>query len=137
MNDLYADTQRFTDMAAQALEDGDALGTYVYLHLLEKAVGEAKKMVQDAAIEERERYDRKAEILRHGVVVSVMETSRFSYDDPEIDRLKILIKAREEKCKNAYTFASKGSVFIDENGEEIPPAEKKSIVTLKTEYKKG
>ena len=77
MNDLHTEAIRFQNIADQALENGDALGAYVYLHQLEKIVGEAKKQIQDAAIEERERFGRKEEITRHGFLVSIMETSRF------------------------------------------------------------
>ena len=50
MNDLHEEAVRLQTIADQAIEGGDALGAYVYLHQLEKIVGEAKKQIQDAAI---------------------------------------------------------------------------------------
>ena len=136
MNDLHEEAVRLQNIADQAIEGGDALGAYVYLHQLEKIVGEAKKQIQDAAIEERERYGRKEEITRHGFVVTIMETSRYSFSDPEIDRLKALVKSREDLAKKALQLAEGGHPFFDQNGEVIPPAERKFITTIKTELKR-
>lgn len=136
MEDLEKEAAHFQNVAETALKYGGALEAYVYLHQVEKIVNEAKKQVQEAAIEERETYDRREEVTSQGFAVSIMETSRYSYNDPEIDRLKALVKTRENLAKKALQFSESGNTFYDENGEIIPPAERKYITTLKVELKK-
>lgn len=112
--------------------EASAMEAYAKLVTLERMVTEAKKSILDIAIDERELLG-KAEVVRAGYRISVVSTSRFTYNDPEIDRYKALIKSREILGKKAFNLEQSGKFMYDENGEVIPPAEQKTTVTIKCE----
>lgn len=115
------------DAAEYAKDNGGALKLYVLLNNLERAAGAFKKDLLDAAIQEREMYDRREQVIRAGFEVSVVETTRWSYDDPEIERYKTLIKGREMLAKKA---AATGAAMSDENGVLVEPAISKTTTTI-------
>lgn len=65
----------------------------------------------------------------------VLESSRttWSVKDPEIERMKTIIKTREILAKKAYKASENGQDFFDENGEIIQPAEPKTSTFIKLE----
>lgn len=115
------------EASMKAKDQGGALELYVLLSSLEKAAGTFKKELLEAAIEERERYDKREQVIRAGMEVSVMQTTRWSYEDPEIDRYKTLIKGRELLAKKSATT---GASICDENGVLVEPAIAKTSTTI-------
>lgn len=113
-----------------------AIKTYIEIYQMEKLVAEAKKAVSALAIEERDRYDRKEVIVQDGYKVSIVETTRYSYNDVEIDRYKALIKSREDLAKQAFAIEQKGGILTDETGEVIPAAIPSYSTSIKLEQHK-
>lgn len=124
-------------LRAQA-EDGTAnpIKAYIELYQMEKLIAEAKKAVTALAIEERDKYDRKEVIVQDGYKVSIVETTRYSFNDVEIDRYKALIKSREDLAKQAFAIGQKGGILTDENGEVIPSAIPSYSTSIKLEANK-
>lgn len=115
------------EASMKAKDQGGALELYVLISNLEKAAGTFKKELLEAAIEERQRYDKREQIIRAGMEVSVMESTRWSFDDPEIERYKTLIKGRELLAKKAATT---GASICDENGVLVEPGIAKTSTTI-------
>jgi len=116
------------------VQNGDASAMEVYANLvtLERMIAEAKKEVLNYAIDERELLG-KEDVIRAGYRISVVSTQRFTYDDPEIERHKALIKSREVLCKKAYQLDQNGQPMYDEDGVVITPATPKVTTTIKCE----
>ena len=116
------------------VQNGDASAMEVYANLitLERMIAETKKEVLNYAIDERELLG-KEDVIRAGYRISVVSTQRFTYDDPEIERHKAIIKSREILCKKAYQLNMAGQPMYDEDGVVINPATPKVITTIKCE----
>lgn len=112
--------------------DASAMEAYAKLVTLERMIADAKKDILNYAIDERELLG-KEEVIRAGYKISVVSTQRFTYDDPEIDRYKALIKSREVLCKRAYKMENEGQYMYDKDGVVISPAIPKVSTTIKCE----
>jgi hypothetical protein len=110
----------------------EASTLYAYLYELEKLVKEAKDEIQPLAFEEVEDYG------KHGMeygqyIMKAVQTTRWVYNDGEIDRLKALMKARQDLMKQSFKIMGG---LTDQYGEEIPPAEPRMSQSIKMEYKR-
>lgn len=127
----YEDIEHLThDVEAGVM---DPIKAYVAIYQLEKVIAEAKKALQVEAIAKREQYDAKEQIAVDGYKVSVVSTTRYSYNDPEIDRLQALVKSRQDLAKQAFAIEQKGGIFSDANGEVVPAAIPSYSAALKLE----
>ncbi len=128
----YEDIEHLThDVEAGVM---DPIKAYIAVYQLEKALADAKKALQVEAIAKREQYDAKEQIAVDGYKVSVVNTTRYTYNDTEIDRLQALVKSRQEMAKQAFAIEQKGGIFSDANGEVIPAAIPSYSAVLKLEH---
>ena len=103
---------------------------YAFLHQLEKIAKEFKAEILDEIVDEVDKYGKEG--LQYGdYKMTVSRISRWSYTDEEIDRLKALMKARQDLMKQA----AKTPGMTDQYGEVIPEADLKTSTYIKMEYK--
>lgn len=123
---------------AQTAEQGGMRPSQAYtqLYAIESALKEAKQQVSDLAFEELDQYARGDEPVHYGLRPTLSSKTTWKYDhDPGWLRYKQILKQREDKMKTAYNMRNEGG-FIDENGEEIPPADQKLSRFIKVEREK-
>jgi len=114
------------------VEEGklDAVKAYVMAYEAEKLWGEFRKTLIDTVL------DRIAGNKDYTCGdYRVLESSRTTWkiNDPEVERMKAIIKAREILAKKSFKASEAGEDFFDENGEIIPPAEPKYSTFIKLE----
>jgi len=114
------------------VEEGklDSVKAYVIAYEAEKLWGEFRKTLMDTVLNKiAGEKDYTCGEYR------VLESSRTTWkiDDPEVERMKAIIKAREILAKKAFKASELGEDFFDENGEIIPPAEPKYSTFIKLE----
>ena len=133
---MFKQTYEDIELLTHDVEAGvmDPIKAYIAVYQLEKALADAKKALQVEAIAKREQYDAKEQIAVDGYKVSVVNTTRYTYNDPEIDRLNALVKSRQELAKQAFAIEQKGGIFSDANGEVIPAAIPSYSAVLKLEH---
>jgi len=107
------------------------LDLYTFLYQLEKVCKELKDEIIDEVIDEVDKYGKDG-CDHGGYKMTVNRTSRWTYNDDEIDRLKALMKARQDLMKQA----SRTPGMTDQYGEVIPEAEQKTSTYIKMEYKR-
>jgi hypothetical protein len=108
----------------------DPVKAYVMVYEAEKMYAELRKDLIDQVLEKiAGEKDYTCGEYR------VLEASRTTWkiDDPEVERMKAIIKAREILAKKAFKASERGEDFFDENGEIIPPAEPKYSTFIKLE----
>ena len=114
------------------VEEGklDSVKAYVIAYEAEKLWGEFKKTLIDTVLDKiAGEKDYTYGDYR------VLEASRttWKFNDPEVERMKAIIKAREILAKKSFKASEHGEDFFDENGEIIPPAEPKYSTFIKLE----
>jgi len=114
------------------VEEGklDSVKAYVIAYEAEKLWGEFRKTLMDTVLNKiAGEKDYTCGDYR------VLESSRTTWkiNDPEVERMKAIIKAREILAKKAFKASEQGEDFFDENGEIIPPAEPKYSTFIKLE----
>jgi len=127
MNNLEHIHQIYADVENGIL---DPVKAYVMAYEAEKMYGELRKDLMDQVLEKISgNKDYTCGDYR------VLEASRTTWkiDDPEVERMKAIIKAREILAKKAFKASEAGEDFFDENGEIIPPAEPKYSTFIKLE----
>jgi len=127
MNNLEHIHQIYADVESGIL---DPVKAYVMAYEAEKMYGELRKDLMDQVLEKISgNKDYTCGDYR------VLESSRTTWkiSDPEVERMKAIIKAREILAKKSFKASEAGEDFFDENGEIIPPAEPKYSTFIKLE----
>ena len=114
------------------VEEGklDPVKAYVIAYEAEKLWGEFRKTLIDTVLDKiAGEKDYTCGDYR------VLESSRttWKFNDPEVERMKAIIKTREILAKKSFKASELGEDFHDENGEIIPPAEPKYSTFIKLE----
>jgi len=136
MIDQYT-IENITDILRQRVaevENGrtDAIDAYTFFYQLEKLAKDCKDDVQPAAYDEVEKYGKQGMDYYDYRLVAT-QTTRWVYNDAEIDKYKVLIKNRQNLMKQS--FKAMGGM-TDEYGEVIPAAEPRVSTSIKMEYKR-
>lgn len=130
-------TQEATDRATSVIEKAqeDSLEVWANARRQEYYFKTLAKNLEESALEERERYGEKRLEL-YGATFEIGQTGdRLDYDkDPEISRLKALIKSRELLVKQASK--NPNTALFDEDGAQVEPVPVKtySKTTLKISF---
>ena len=114
------------------VEEGklDSVKAYVIAYEAEKLWGEFRKTLIDSVLDKIS-GDKDYTYGDYRVQESSRTTWKIS--DPEVERMKAIIKAREILAKKSFKASEAGEDFFDENGEIIPPAEPKYSTFIKLE----
>lgn len=125
-------TFEYIGLLSEEVEEGklDPVKAYVMAYEAERLWGEFRKEVMNDVL------DKIAGEKDYTCGdYKVLESSRttWKYTDPEVERMKAIIKTREILAKKSYKAYEQGEDFFDENGEIIPPAEPKTTTFIKLE----
>ena len=114
------------------VEEGklDSVKAYVIAYEAEKLWGEFRKTLIDSVLDKIS-GDKDYTYGDYRVQESSRTTWKIS--DPEVERMKAIIKAREILAKKSFKASEAGEDFFDENGEIITPAEPKYSTFIKLE----
>jgi hypothetical protein len=117
---------------SENVEDGklDPVKAYIEVYEAEKLLKELRQELQNPVMN---KISADREYTCGGYKVSTQSRTSWKFNDPEIDRLKTLIKSREIQGKRAFKHLESDNVFTDENGEIVPPAECKTTNFIKLE----
>lgn len=117
---------------SENVEDGklDPVKAYIEVYEAEKLLKELRQELQNPVMD---KISADKEYTCGGYKVSTQSRTSWKFNDPEIDRLKTLIKSRELQGKRAFKLLESDNVFTDENGEIVPPAESKTTNFIKLE----
>lgn len=117
---------------SENVDDGklDPVKAYIEVYEAEKLLKELRQELQNPVMD---KISADKEYTCGGYKVSTQSRTTWKFNDPEIDRLKTLIKSREMQAKRAYKLLQSDNVFTDENGEIVPPADAKTTNFIKLE----
>lgn len=117
---------------SENVDDGklDPVKAYIEVYEAEKLLKELRQELQNPVMD---KISADKEYTCGGYKVSTQSRTTWKFNDPEIDRLKTLIKSREMQAKRAYKLLESDNVFTDENGEIVPPADAKTTNFIKLE----
>jgi len=112
------------------IEQGDieAFPTYVELYEIEKLAKELRDQISKYVLDEIQHAGKDA-LVYNGYTLKNVSKVAYSYKDEEVDRLKALIKGRQDMMKRSAEIGG----LTDQYGEEIPMAEKKYTSYVKLE----
>src|SRR5690606_32289052 len=102
----------------------DALEAYKTVYLIGKVAEEIKKEIQEAAVNEADKYPEKT-IEKYGVKITKMEgraTYSFKHIQEWVD-LENKKKKVEQAAKDALRFAQQGKMVVTDDSEVIETAE--------------
>jgi hypothetical protein len=112
------------------IEQGDieAFPTYVELYEIEKLAKELREQISKYVLDEIH-HAGKETLSFNGYSLKKVSSASYSYKDEEIDRLKALLKGRQDMMKRSAEIGG----LTDQYGEEIPMAEKTYRTYVKME----
>ena len=121
-----------------AVENGEIKPheAFAELYDIEKALKGVKDAMQGVAINYiQDKYNKGDEPIVNGYRVLVQYRNSYSYKhDPTWDRYSTILKERQKAMqKSAAVMEKHGTPFVDGNGEEVPPAERKTSSFIKME----
>jgi len=115
------------------LENGEsntsAIDLFIQVKELNGYISDYVNVLKEHAIKEREKYNDKERIIRQGLNVDLVSTTRYSYPkdfSPYADSL-----AKKKHYENLMKQAITSEIADGESGELIPPAETKITTTIK------
>jgi hypothetical protein len=115
------------------IEQGDieAYPTYVELYEIEKVAKELREQITKYVMDEIQ-HAGKDDLSYNGYNFKKVSTTMYSYKDEEVDRLKALLKGRQDMMKRSAELGG----LTDQYGEDVPMAEKKYRTYIKLEKKR-
>lgn len=115
------------------IEQGDieAYPTYVELYEIEKVAKELREEITKYVMDEIQ-HAGKDDLSYNGYNFKKVSTTMYSYKDEEVDRLKALLKGRQDMMKRSAELGG----LTDQYGEDVPMAEKKYRTYIKLEKKR-
>lgn len=104
-----------------------SLDVFPRIYEMKKSFGELESELKDFVIDEREKYDKKEQVIRNGYEISIMSRTSYSFsNDDHWEAINQARKNREAMLKKAFKMNEKNQTLTDpETGEIIPPAEVK------------
>lgn len=116
-----AQLSRALELVNRMKENSSSLQSYVILKDVAEVVGQAMEVLKDDAIAQFQPEGREKHMTLYGVKITTPRDVRYDYDhDSEVQRLKTLLKARQDFLKN---LPPQGSAD-PETGEITMPAKK-------------
>ena len=124
--------QDFLDIE-ERVDEGflNPMEAYALLYNQSKLLSQVMSRIKDMAIEERQKYGEKEELIYQGYDVQLSERSNYSYKhDEEWQGIEASKKERENLMKKALQMSEKNKQLVV-HGEVIPPAESSYTTSLK------
>jgi flagellar biosynthesis/type III secretory pathway protein FliH len=109
---------------------------FAEIYAMEKALKGVKEAIQDKTINYiQDKYAKGDEPVVNGYRVLVQYRNTFSYKhDATWERFSTMLKERQTAMqKSAAVMEKHGTPYVDGNGEEVPPATKKTSSFIKME----
>jgi|19_taG_2_1085344.scaffolds.fasta_scaffold01832_15 hypothetical protein len=104
---------------------------YALLYSQSKLLSQVLNRIKDIAIDERQKYGEKEELVYHGFDVQLTGRSNYSYKhDEEWQGIETSKKERENLMKKALQMNEQNKQLVV-HGEVIPPAESSYTTSLK------
>lgn len=114
----------------QKVKDGEknVLDVFPLIYEMKKSFSELESELKEYVIQEREKYDKKESVVKHGYEISVMTRTSYSFShDEHWEAINQARKNRETMLKKAFKMNEKNQTLTDpETGEIVPPAEVKT-----------
>lgn len=124
----------YIETVSLGVEDGslDPVKAYTEVYEMIQLLTDLKKEIQIEAINKLDTVGDKYAV--RGYKVLLQSRTSWSYEDPEQDRLKQLLKNRQKLAQTSYNNSTKGKPYlVDDMGEIIEPATPKTTTYIKLE----